>query len=134
MPLPLLNNLALQILLTPLTRRVFASNGSVAESLFNERARTLVAAAQADGGVVLDLNRESTRYVNAVGEKAAHGFDMAEGDHTHLNALGKTVFGNMVAGLVARAADAALIPGLTSTYFELDAAISAKLKAGAPIS
>jgi hypothetical protein len=119
-------------LVSPLTRRVFASNGTVIENLSNERAQTR-AAAVGTFGVALDLNIESTHYVNAIGEKEAHKLDLVEGDHTHLNAMGGKVFGNMVAGLLVNAASTGLIIGLDSTFIKVDADISANIKAGKPV-
>ncbi|RYP14640.1 hypothetical protein DL765_006255 [Monosporascus sp. GIB2] len=89
------------ILVTSLTRRNFASEHQVEDSLRNERLATIAAAAATDTAL-LDLNAASIDYVNAIGEAAAHAYNLKEGDRTHLNDWGSVVFGRMVADLLLR--------------------------------
>ncbi|KXT03984.1 hypothetical protein AC578_9247 [Pseudocercospora eumusae] len=77
------------ILVTPLTRRGFdeASHPpKVIENLANERLKTLQVAEE-NGVMWIDLNWASQEYVNAIGPQASWAYDLAEGDHTHLNAV-----------------------------------------------
>jgi lysophospholipase L1-like esterase len=67
--------------------------------LANERLRT-IAAASAIGATFLDLNAASRAFVNAIGEEAAHAFNLKESDNTHLNDEGSIVFGRLVADLL----------------------------------
>jgi len=90
--------LATPILVTPLTRRTF-KNGTVVENLSNERAATIEVAEDLGVGFI-DLNRASTDYVNAVGASAADGYNLAQGDRTHLNPWGGVIFGRMVSDLL----------------------------------
>ena len=86
------------ILVTPLTRRTF-SGGKIVEDLAVQAAATKAAAEEA-GVPVIDLNRKSTDYLNAVGEVDAHTYNLNADDNTHLNVEGSIVFGNMVSGLI----------------------------------
>ncbi|KAI1173484.1 SGNH hydrolase-type esterase domain-containing protein [Nemania sp. FL0916] len=90
---------ATPILLTPLTRRQFTSTHSADDSLHNERLAT-ISAAETSNTTYLDLNAASLAYVNAIGETAAHAYNLKEGDNTHLNAWGSVVFGRLVADLL----------------------------------
>jgi lysophospholipase L1-like esterase len=89
------------ILVTSLTRRGFGADGKVIENLAAERRLTIEAAAEADAQH-LDLNRASTDYVNAIGERA-WGYNMEPVDRTHLSPAGQRVFGRMLADLLVRA-------------------------------
>ncbi|KAF9877060.1 GDSL-like Lipase/Acylhydrolase [Colletotrichum karsti] len=89
---------ATPILVTPLTRRSF-SNGVVTNNLSNERERT-IAAATATGTTYIDLNLNSRKFVQAIGETKAHSYNLKDGDNTHLNAEGSKVFGRLVADLL----------------------------------
>lgn len=73
-------------MLTPLTRRGFDDSDppKVVENLANERQKT-VEVAEANGVRWIDLNLASQEYVNAIGPEASWEYDLAEGDHTHLN-------------------------------------------------
>ncbi|KAF6838000.1 GDSL-like Lipase/Acylhydrolase [Colletotrichum musicola] len=90
---------ATPILVTPLTRRSFNSAGVVTNNLSNERERT-IAAATATGTTYVDLNLNSRKYVQAIGEEKAHSYNLKDGDNTHLNAEGSVVFGRLVADLL----------------------------------
>ncbi|KAF2967663.1 hypothetical protein GQX73_g5904 [Xylaria multiplex] len=87
------------ILVTPLTRRNFASNNNATDSLHEERLAT-IAAAEASNTTYLDLNQASLAYVDAIGEDAAHVYNLNPDDNTHLNAWGSVVFGRLLADLL----------------------------------
>lgn len=87
-----------KLLVTPLTRRSFSS-GVAADSLHDERLATIAAAESIDV-TYLDLNQASLNYVNAIGETAAHAYNLNADDNTHLNAWGSVVFGRIVADLL----------------------------------
>jgi lysophospholipase L1-like esterase len=89
---------ATPILLTPLTRRIF-SGGKVVENLADQRAATL-AVAQADDINLIDLNKASEDYVNAIGKTAASKYNLASNDWTHLNEWGGVVFARIVSDLL----------------------------------
>ncbi|KAK7452612.1 hypothetical protein CaCOL14_004480 [Colletotrichum acutatum] len=90
---------ATPILVTPLTRRSFNSAGVVTNNLSNERERTIAAATETKT-TYIDLNLNSRKYVQAIGETKAHSYNLVESDNTHLNAEGSVVFGRLVADLV----------------------------------
>ncbi|KAF2134676.1 carbohydrate esterase family 12 protein [Dothidotthia symphoricarpi CBS 119687] len=91
---------ATPILLTPLTRRAFNSTtGKVIENLSVERAAT-IEVAEANDVHWIDLNRASTDYVNAIGQKAADMYNLASGDRTHVNVWGGVVFSRIVSDLL----------------------------------
>ncbi|TRX91845.1 hypothetical protein FHL15_007164 [Xylaria flabelliformis] len=87
------------LLITPLTRRSFTSNNTASDSLHDQRLATISAASTA-GATYLDLNAASLAYVDAIGEDAAHAYNLKEDDNTHLNAWGSVVFGRIVADLL----------------------------------
>lgn len=89
---------ATPILLTPLTRRTF-SGGKVIENLANETAAT-ISVAETNGLHWVDLNQASTKYVNQIGQAAADGYNLAQGDRTHVNAWGGVVFARIVSDLL----------------------------------
>jgi lysophospholipase L1-like esterase len=89
---------ATPIFLTPLTRRTF-SGGKVIENLANETAAT-IEVAEANGLHWIDLNKASTAYVNSIGQAAADGYNLAQGDRTHVNAWGGVVFARIVSDLL----------------------------------
>ncbi|KAH9909541.1 SGNH hydrolase-type esterase domain-containing protein [Xylariomycetidae sp. FL2044] len=90
---------ATPILVTSLTRRNFVSEHAVDDSLHDERLAA-IEAAEATGSMYLDLNQASINYVNSIGEDAAHVYNLAADDNTHLNDYGSVVFGRMVADLL----------------------------------
>lgn len=116
------------LLVTPLTRRVFDRDGRVVDSLGAERNVTLAVAARTETPV-LDLNAASRAYVGAIGETAAHGYNLHANDTTHLDAWGSVVFGRMVADLLLR--DAGAAPCLRP-WIVPDAELSAKIWNGLP--
>ncbi|KAI0154379.1 SGNH hydrolase-type esterase domain-containing protein [Xylariaceae sp. FL1272] len=87
------------LLVTPLTRRSFTSEHVASDSLHDQRLAT-IAAAEAVGVTYLDLNQKSLTYVDAIGENAAHVYNLAADDNTHLNDYGSIVFGRMLADLL----------------------------------
>ncbi|CAN9458126.1 unnamed protein product [Alternaria alternata] len=96
---------ATPILVTPLTRRTFnTTTKRVIENLSNETAITLDVA-QSNDLHVIDLNKASTAYVNAIGQKGADTYNWGENgttgtDRTHLNPWGEVVFARMVSDLL----------------------------------
>ena len=76
---------------------------------------------------MIDLNSESRRFVKAIGESAAHQYNLKDGDNTHLNKHGSLVFGRMVADLILD-----ILPDLKE-YFKADERMSAAIKAGKAI-
>ncbi|KXT13667.1 hypothetical protein AC579_4991 [Pseudocercospora musae] len=90
------------ILLTPLARRSFDDSSDppkVIENLANERLKT-IDVAEENGVEWIDLNWASQEYCNKIGPEASWGYDLAEGDHTHLNDYGSVVFGRLVSDLL----------------------------------
>ncbi|KAJ5175789.1 uncharacterized protein N7482_001666 [Penicillium canariense] len=95
---------ATPILVTPLSRRNYnTSTGQprIIEDLANQ-ANATITAAHNTGASFIDLNRESTRYLNAIGPTDAYTYNLIAADHTHLNIAGSIVFGGIVAELIQR--------------------------------
>jgi hypothetical protein len=115
---------ATPILITSLTRRTF-QGGKVVENLSNER-NAAIAAAKSGGYKYIDLNAESTRYINAIGSGNANKYNLAEKDFTHLNDHGGVVFGRMVADLISQAVPEA------GKAFKKNEAMSSAIKSGKP--
>ncbi|KAK7409649.1 hypothetical protein QQX98_008164 [Neonectria punicea] len=88
------------IIVTSLTRRRF-SGGSVIQNL-EEWRQAAIETAEEVGIKWLDLNVASTDYVNAIGSDNATYYDLSDGDKTHLNTAGETVFARMVVDLLLR--------------------------------
>ena len=86
------------ILVTSLTRRGF-SGGKVIENLVPQVNATLKVASETKAAVV-DLNKASTKYVNAIGSTNADLYNLKPGDRTHLNWSGGVVFANLVSSLI----------------------------------
>lgn len=105
-----------------MTRRNF-NNSQVIENLADHSAKA-IEAAESVGIQYLDLNRASTDYVNSIGEENAHTYDLSDGDGTHLNATGETVFGRLVADLLLEKRDD------LEEYFTPDEELSRKLREG----
>ncbi|TVY27706.1 Rhamnogalacturonan acetylesterase [Lachnellula hyalina] len=89
------------ILITSLSRRNYNSSGLIIENLAPQVAAT-VSVGSNTSTTVLHLNEESTKYLNAIGEEDAYEYNRVEGDYTHLNVAGQTVFGNMVGWLLEK--------------------------------
>ncbi|EOA82074.1 hypothetical protein ACJQWK_05347 [Exserohilum turcicum] len=86
---------ATPILVTPLSKRDFDSSGHVIESLADVTAATKKAA-ELSHAILIDLNAASTKYLNAIGPKNAHTYNLHLSDNTHLSKGGSIVFGNMM--------------------------------------
>ncbi|KAF7531051.1 hypothetical protein G7054_g9259 [Neopestalotiopsis clavispora] len=113
---------ATPIIITPLTRRNF--DGDEVEQDFKDWRGKGIAVAKEVGIKWLDLTQASTTYINAIGAENASYYDLSDGDGTHLNTHGQTVFGRMVADL--------LLEKRTdlSSFFTSDEALSDKIWAG----
>ncbi|KAJ5666615.1 hypothetical protein N7462_011024 [Penicillium macrosclerotiorum] len=93
---------AIPILVTPLSRRNYDNSTGhpvIIQDLANQTAATITAARRT-GASFIDLNRASTRYLNAIGPTNASTYNLNEDDHTHLNNYGSIVFGGIVAELI----------------------------------
>jgi hypothetical protein len=60
-------------------------------------------AANVTSSPIIDLNGASLKYVDTIGEEAAHTYNLSPSDNTHLNAWGEVVFGRMVSDLIVEA-------------------------------
>ncbi|KAH7111509.1 SGNH hydrolase-type esterase domain-containing protein [Dactylonectria estremocensis] len=87
------------MIITPLTRREFRG-GKIIEC-FKEYRLNAIRAAH-DVVTYLDLNQESTKYINAIGQINAAKYNPELKDWTHLNKGGGIVFGRMVVDLLLR--------------------------------
>ncbi|KAF1848713.1 carbohydrate esterase family 12 protein [Cucurbitaria berberidis CBS 394.84] len=115
------------ILVTPLTRRTFnKSTKKVVENLSNERTTT-IAVADEKKARFIDLNRASTDYVNAIGEKAITPYNLGGTDRTHVSPWGGVVFSRLVSDLLV-----AKYPGEFEEVTQKNATLSALIKAGKP--
>jgi hypothetical protein len=114
---------ATPILVTPLTRRTFKS-GKVVENLSNETAKTIQVAKQRSQHTI-DLNKASTKYVNALGQAEADKYNLASGDRTHLNEWGGVVFARIVSDLLVAA-----YPSEFKDVTKANATLSATIEAG----
>ncbi|KAF2106456.1 SGNH hydrolase-type esterase domain-containing protein [Lophiotrema nucula] len=92
---------ATPLLVTPLTRRAFTSEHNATDSLHDQRLRT-IAAAEAVGATLIDLNKYSLEYVDRIGNESAQAYNLDDtpSDTTHLNVWGSVVFGRIVADLL----------------------------------
>ncbi|KAF1973815.1 SGNH hydrolase [Bimuria novae-zelandiae CBS 107.79] len=114
------------ILVTPLTRRNFQSNGKVAENLAQQRNITIDVAIS-NKIKWIDLNIASQNYVNAIGKTAASKYNLASDDWTHLNTWGGVVFARIVSDLLVEK-----YPSNFQGYTKANATLSALIKAGKP--
>ncbi|KGO40737.1 Esterase, SGNH hydrolase-type, subgroup [Penicillium expansum] len=99
---------ATPILVTPLSRRNYDnSTGTphIVMSLANETMATINAAHRSHAAYI-DLNEASTRYLNEIGPENAFTYNLKSTDYTHLNVPGSTLFGGIVAELIAQKFDA----------------------------
>jgi lysophospholipase L1-like esterase len=87
------------ILVTPLSRRNYFSNGTINDILepWAVQVRNAATAAQQP---YIELLQTSITYLNKIGEKAAMKLNYNGTDRTHLNSDGKIIFGRMVADLI----------------------------------
>ncbi|KAJ2904297.1 hypothetical protein MKZ38_008356 [Zalerion maritima] len=114
------------VLVTPLTRRNFVSEHNATDSLHDERLATITAAEESHT-TWIDLNKASLAYVNAIGEEAAHSYNLAEGDNTHLSDRGSAVFGRIVADLLLQKKGYEL-----GKWIERNETMTALIRAGLP--
>ncbi|KAJ1542822.1 hypothetical protein HK096_009035, partial [Nowakowskiella sp. JEL0078] len=94
------------VIVTSLTRRAFASNGTLLDTL-EPWAETAISVAKKLQIPYLDLHKKSMKYVQAIGFDAAQRFNMVANDTTHLNSDGKIIFSRIVADLLTKK-----VPGL----------------------
>ncbi|KAK5634054.1 hypothetical protein RRF57_009768 [Xylaria bambusicola] len=92
------------LLVSSLTRRVFPSGQlhNATDSLHDQRLAA-IQAAKVTNSTIIDLNRASLTYINAIGRDASWEYNYSDNDYTHLNPYGEVVFGRMVADLIIRA-------------------------------
>lgn len=109
-------------MITPLSRRNF--DGDSVQEDFVEWRQKAIAAAKSAGAKWLDLTTASTDYINAIGADNAATYDLSDGDGTHINTAGQTVFGRMVADLLIEAR-----PDVED-YFIPNEELSEKISAG----
>ncbi|KAL5379860.1 hypothetical protein DPSP01_008142 [Paraphaeosphaeria sporulosa] len=114
------------ILVTPLTRRNFQSDGKVLENLATQRNIT-IQVATSNNIKWIDLNIASENYVNAIGKTAASQYNLASNDWTHLNTWGGVVFARIVSDLLVEK-----YPSNFQAYTKPNATLSALIKAGKP--
>jgi lysophospholipase L1-like esterase len=114
------------ILLTPLTRRNFQSDGKVLSNLSTERNAT-IGVAQANDIKWIDLNIASEKYVNTIGKSAASKYNLASDDWTHLNEWGGVVFARIVSDLLVEK-----YPKEFEEFTKKNETLSALIKAGKP--
>lgn len=95
---------ATPILVTPLSRRNYDNSTGqpvIIQDLANQTAATITAAHNT-GASFIDLNRASTKYLNAIGPSDAYTYNLIPTDRTHLSVDGSIVFGGIVAELIQR--------------------------------
>jgi len=71
------------ILITPITRRGFNANGTVADTL-QPWADITKKVAKEQKTHLLDLHEESIKYIEAIGEDAAHRLNKSPTDNTRM--------------------------------------------------
>lgn len=113
------------ILVTPLSRRNYFSNGTI-NDILEPWAVWVRKAADATQQPYIELLQTSIKYLNEIGEKAAMILNYNNTDHTHLNTDGKIIFGRMVADLI----EAKKI--ISPDPFRANATLSAQEAAGIP--
>ncbi|CAE6462254.1 unnamed protein product [Rhizoctonia solani] len=89
------------ILITSLTRRNFNVDNVTLNDTLGPWANATIAISQDKKTPLLDLHKWSIWYVEKIGPDAAHRLNRLPDDNTHLNVNGTTVFGRMVADLMA---------------------------------
>ncbi|CEL55564.1 Rhamnogalacturonan acetylesterase RhgT OS=Bacillus subtilis (strain 168) GN=rhgT PE=1 SV=1 [Rhizoctonia solani AG-1 IB] len=89
------------ILITSLTRRNFNADNVTLNDTLEPWANATIAISQEKKTPLLDLHKWSMWYVEKIGPDAAHRLNRLPDDNTHLNTNGTTVFGRMVADLMA---------------------------------
>ncbi|CAE6478126.1 unnamed protein product [Rhizoctonia solani] len=89
------------ILITSLTRRNFNADNVTVNDTLGPWADATIAVSEEKQTHLLDLHKWSMWYVEKIGPDAAHRLNRLPDDNTHLNTNGTTVFGRMVADLMA---------------------------------
>ncbi|KAG8715436.1 hypothetical protein FRC08_010584 [Ceratobasidium sp. 394] len=89
------------ILITSLTRRNFNADNETLNDTLGPWVNETILISQEKQTHLLDLHKWSMWYVEKIGPDAAHRLNRLPDDNTHLNANGTTVFGRMVADLMA---------------------------------
>ncbi|KAL7270773.1 hypothetical protein RUND412_006505 [Rhizina undulata] len=87
------------IIVTPLSRRNFYSNGTIIDTL-GAWAGYAIEVADETGAPYINLLSASVEYLEKIGEVAARRLDLVDGDQTHVNVNGSIVFGRMVSDLI----------------------------------
>jgi len=88
------------IFVTSVSRRNYnTTTNLIIEDLAPQAAAMKVAAASISADVV-DLNRASTDYLNAIGPTDGHEYNLNPTDYTHLSKAGSILFGNIVSILL----------------------------------
>lgn len=90
----------------------------------SEHSQLAIEAAQESDALYLDLNKASTKYINAIGQANADYYNYQDGDRTHLNPEGEIVFGRLVIDLLTEQR------GDLAAYFQPNPVLSEKLKNG----
>ncbi|CAE6456905.1 unnamed protein product [Rhizoctonia solani] len=89
------------ILITSLTRRNFNADNVTLNDTLGPYANETITISKEKKTHLLDLHKWSMWYVEKIGPDAAHRLNRLPDDNTHLNTNGTTVFGRMVADLMA---------------------------------
>ncbi|OBT85934.1 hypothetical protein VE02_04789 [Pseudogymnoascus sp. 03VT05] len=120
---------AVPILVTSITRRDWnKTTDSVVENLKGWVAATREVA-EANKVRLVDLNAVSMKYINAIGHENADEYNLSASDETHLNTHGETLFGNMMANLIATSTSYDLGKE-SSDYLDPDSEIIAAIEDG----
>jgi len=116
---------AIPIVVSPLSRRFFRSDGTISDSLKPYRDAAL-SVAKSSGAKSIDLWQSSVTYLQKIGPTSAHKLDLTSGDSTHINSHGSVVFGRMVADLIYNAVSE------SAPYISSDKALSKQISDGTP--
>ncbi|KFY41197.1 hypothetical protein V494_03140 [Pseudogymnoascus sp. VKM F-4513 (FW-928)] len=117
------------ILVTSLTRRDWDDDtDSVVENLKDPVEATKEVAEDKKVRLV-ELNAVSMKYINAIGHDNADEYNLSASDETHLNTSGETLFGNLMAHLIATS-DSYDLGKDISDYLDPDSEIIAAIEDG----
>ncbi|KAL0640594.1 hypothetical protein Q9L58_000258 [Maublancomyces gigas] len=89
------------VIVTPLSRRSYTKNGTIADTL-GPWAGYAIGVARETNTTYIDLWQSSVHYLEQIGEVAARRLDSNVKDSTHVNVKGSIVFGRMVSDLLVR--------------------------------
>lgn len=87
------------IIVSPMSRRFYRTNGTISDTLKPYRDIAMSVATEMDAHHI-DLWQASITYLQEIGPINGHGLDLAKGDSTHLNVKGSIIFGRMIADLI----------------------------------